>query len=87
MKFPASFLRGDVLNIVVGTTLSHASTPSPASAAQSDPARLKFETDMLILSPYETLSQKTKIRRVLGGLNVAAIADTVQVANTIHYCV
>jgi len=51
-------------NLVVDFILSHASTPFPATVKQSDPQRLKFETEALVLTPYPTLSQRIKIRLV-----------------------
>ena len=51
-------------NLVVDSILSHASTPFPATVKQSDPQRLKFETEALVLTPYPTLSQRIKIRLV-----------------------
>lgn len=51
-------------NLVVDSILSHASTPFPATIKQSDPQRLKFETEALVLTPYPTLSQRIKIRLV-----------------------
>ncbi|KAH7104281.1 oligosaccharyl transferase alpha subunit, partial [Auriculariales sp. MPI-PUGE-AT-0066] len=62
IRLPEPVKRSQDLNIVVGTTLSHAAKPWPASAGQRDPQRLKFTSDLLILSPYETLSQRTKIK-------------------------
>ena len=51
-------------NLVVDSILSHASTPFPATVKQSDPQRLKFETEALVLTPYPTFSQRIKIRLV-----------------------
>jgi len=53
------------VNLVVDSILSHASTPFPATVKQSEPQRLKFETEALVLTPYPTLSQRIKIRFVL----------------------
>jgi len=48
--------------IVVNSVLSHASTPFPASVKQGDPQLLTFSTDAYVLSPYRTLSERTKVR-------------------------
>ncbi|KIM19466.1 hypothetical protein M408DRAFT_47828, partial [Serendipita vermifera MAFF 305830] len=48
--------------IVVNSILSHASTPFPESIKQADPQLLKFSTEAYVLSPYRTLSERTKIR-------------------------
>jgi hypothetical protein len=53
------------VNLVVDSILSHASTPFPATIKQSDPQRLKFEVEALVLTPYPTSSQRIKIRLVL----------------------
>ena len=51
--------------LVVNSILSHACIPFPAAIKQSEPQRLKFEIEALVLSPYPTLSQRIKIRLVL----------------------
>ena len=54
----------ETATIVVNSILSHASTPFPATVKQGDPQLLKFSTDAYILSPYRTLSERTKIRYI-----------------------
>jgi oligosaccharyltransferase complex subunit alpha (ribophorin I) len=48
--------------LVVTSVLSHASTPFPASVKQAEPQALKFTTEAYVLTPYHTLSERTKIR-------------------------
>jgi len=50
--------------LVVNSALIHASTPFPASIKQGDPQSLKFSTEAYVLSPYKTISERTKIRYV-----------------------
>ncbi|PVG00015.1 Ribophorin I [Serendipita vermifera] len=48
--------------LIVNSILSHASAPFPASIKQSDPQALKFTTEAYVMTPYHTLSERTKIR-------------------------
>lgn len=50
--------------IVVNSILSHASTPFPASIKQGESQLLKFSAEAYVMSPYRTLSERTKIRYV-----------------------
>ena len=50
--------------IVVNSILSHASTPFPASIKQGEAQLLQFSTDAYIITPYKTISERTKIRCV-----------------------
>lgn len=68
IALPTAATRDDTVVINVATTLSHAATPWPPTAAQTDPVRFNFEADLLVISPYETLSQRTKIRSPTPGL-------------------
>ncbi|CAL1700943.1 unnamed protein product [Somion occarium] len=49
-------------NLVVETVQTHATYPWPEEAGQKDGQSLKYETDLLVLSPYVTSVQRTKIR-------------------------
>ena len=51
-------------NIVIETVQTHATYPSPEEAAQKDPQSLKYHTELLVLSPYKTAVQRTKIKYV-----------------------
>lgn len=48
--------------LVVNSVLVHASTPFPASIKQSEPQSLQFSTEAYVLSPYKTITERTKIR-------------------------
>lgn len=52
-------------NILVETVQTHATYPWPDTAAQTDPQSLKWTGELFVLSPYQTLVQRTKIRYVL----------------------
>ncbi|KZW02106.1 Ribophorin I [Exidia glandulosa HHB12029] len=73
IALPTPLKRDETETLNVATLFSHASTPWPPTAAQKDPVRLNFEADMLLISPYETLSQRTKIRTPTP--NVGAFSD------------
>lgn len=62
LTLPKPLKRDETATLNIWTSLSRASTPWPPTAAQKDTVRLKFQGDMLVLSPYETVSQRTKIR-------------------------
>lgn len=49
-------------NLVVETVQTHATYPWPGEASQKDGQALKYETGLLVLSPYATSVQRTKIR-------------------------
>lgn len=48
--------------LVVNSILAHASKAYPASIKQADPQCLLFTTEAYVLSPYKTLTERTKIR-------------------------
>jgi len=49
-------------NLVLETVQTHATTPLPAQAAQNDLQSLVYDTGLFVLSPYNTLVQRTKVR-------------------------
>jgi oligosaccharyltransferase complex subunit alpha (ribophorin I) len=52
----------DTLSFIVSTIESHSSSPLPAVAKQTDKQSLLYETSAYIASPYNTASQRTKIK-------------------------
>ncbi|KAF7355305.1 Dolichyl-diphosphooligosaccharide--protein glycosyltransferase subunit 1 [Mycena sanguinolenta] len=50
------------VNIVLEAIQTHATYPWPETASQQEPQALKYKTDLLVLSPYHTAVQRTKIR-------------------------
>ena len=51
-------------NLVIETVQTHATYPWPQQASQKDDQALKYETDLFILSPYKTATQRAKVRYV-----------------------
>jgi hypothetical protein len=66
VSLPKELAVNGTLNLVLETVQTHATYPYPSRAAQKDPQLLKYETDLFITSPYDTLVQRTKIRCVSG---------------------
>jgi oligosaccharyltransferase complex subunit alpha (ribophorin I) len=50
------------VNLVVETILTHTTYPWPEKASQKDEQSLKYEGDLLVLSPYKTATQRIKVR-------------------------
>jgi oligosaccharyltransferase complex subunit alpha (ribophorin I) len=50
------------VTLLINTVESHATTPLPATAKQTDPQSLLYETVAYVQSPYTTVNQRTKIR-------------------------
>jgi oligosaccharyltransferase complex subunit alpha (ribophorin I) len=62
VTLPAPLEKGATLNLVLETVQTHATRPWPETARQQDDQALKYDLDLLILSPYHTVVQRTKIR-------------------------
>ncbi|OCH92878.1 oligosaccharyl transferase alpha subunit [Obba rivulosa] len=65
VELPNALKANGTANLVVETVQTHVTYPWPDQAAQSDGQSLKYETDLLVLSPYHTAVQRTKIRSPL----------------------
>jgi len=52
----------NTLNLVLETIQTHVTEPWPEYATQKDEQEMRYTTDLLVLSPYATLVQRTKIR-------------------------
>ena len=65
VEFPKTLKANGTANLVVETVQTHATYPWPAEASQKDGQSLKYEGDLFVLSPYDTVVQRTKIRYVL----------------------
>ncbi|KAG6331749.1 hypothetical protein ID866_7343 [Astraeus odoratus] len=50
------------LNLVLESVQTHATRPHPDRVSQAEAQLLKYEADLLILSPYNTLVQRTKFK-------------------------
>ncbi|KAI0080902.1 oligosaccharyl transferase alpha subunit [Panus rudis PR-1116 ss-1] len=62
VELPKALKANGSTNLVVETVQTHATYPYPAEASQKEPQSLKYETDLLVLSPYTTAVQRTKVR-------------------------
>ncbi|KAL4241932.1 Dolichyl-diphosphooligosaccharide--protein glycosyltransferase subunit 1 [Abortiporus biennis] len=62
VELPETLKAGSTANIVVETVQTHSTYPWPQEASQKDSQSLKWESDLFVLSPYETAVQRTKIR-------------------------
>ena len=61
------------VNLVVETVLTHTTYPWPETVSQKDEQSLKYEGDLLVLSPYKTATQRIKVRYVLFARIVSSI--------------
>lgn len=61
-ELPKALGLNETTSLVLETVQTHATYPWPKEAAQGDDQLLKYETDLLIISPYNTTVQRTKIR-------------------------
>jgi len=62
-------------NLVLETVQTHATYPFPPEAGQDAHQALKYDTELLVLSPYKTLVQRTKFRCVGGSWSAGIVAD------------
>jgi len=62
VELPNALSVNGTVNLVVETVQTHATYPWPQQAAQKDEQALKYEADLFVLSPYNTVTQRTKIR-------------------------
>ena len=64
VELPTVLNTNQTANLVIETVQTHATYPWPEEAGQKDPQSLKYETELLVLSPYKTSVQRTKFRCV-----------------------
>lgn len=62
VALPTQVAVNGTLNLVLESVQTHATRPLPEHATQTDPQFLKYETNLFVLSPYDTLVQRTKVR-------------------------
>ncbi|KAA1466496.1 oligosaccharyl transferase alpha subunit [Dentipellis sp. KUC8613] len=62
VQLPNALSVNATVNLVVDTVQTHATYPWPREAAQNEEQSLKYESDLFVLSPYKTATQRTKIR-------------------------
>ena len=64
VELPKPLSVNGTTNLVIETVQTHATYPWPQQASQKDDQALKYETDLFILSPYKTATQRAKVRYV-----------------------
>jgi oligosaccharyltransferase complex subunit alpha (ribophorin I) len=62
VQLPKPLDVGSTVNLVLETVQTHASRPWPERAGQNDGQALKYDCNLLVISPYNTLVQRTKIK-------------------------
>ncbi|KAI6035371.1 Ribophorin I [Pisolithus orientalis] len=62
VNLPRQLSANGTLNLVFESVQTHATRPHPERAAQTDPQLLNYETGLFVLSPYNTLVQRTKVK-------------------------
>lgn len=62
VELPKPLSVNGTTNLVIETVQTHATYPWPQQASQKDDQALKYETDLFILSPYKTATQRAKVR-------------------------
>lgn len=62
VDLPNALAENGTVQIVLDTMQTHATFPWPKEASQTDAQLLMFQTDLFVLSPYETVVQRTKIK-------------------------
>ena len=61
---PKALKKNEEVTIEFESVQTHATYPWPASVGQNEAMSLKYDTDLFVVSPYETKVQRTKIRCV-----------------------
>jgi len=64
VALPKALDANQTANLVLETVQAHVTYPFPPEATQGDRQALKYDTDLFVLSPYKTLSQRTKFKYV-----------------------
>ena len=59
---PNGLKKEESVNIELESVQTHSTYPWPEAVGQSEDMNLIYETDLFVLSPYETKVQRTKIR-------------------------
>lgn len=64
VELPQALRTNGTTNIVVETMETHATYPWPEEAGQKDGQALKHDTDLFVVSPYETNVERIKFKCV-----------------------
>ena len=59
---PSALKKDEEIALEFETVQTHVTYPWPAAVGQNEPMSLKYDTDLFVLSPYETKVQRTKVR-------------------------
>ena len=62
ISLPQVLAVNETVTLLINIIETHATSPLPATAKQADAQSLVYETGAYVLSPYATLSQKTRLR-------------------------
>lgn len=73
VDLPKALSVNGTINLVVETVQTHATYPWPQQASQKDEQNFKYDTELFVLSPYKTSTQRTKIRSVYFSISVYSI--------------
>lgn len=63
------------MNLVLETVQTRASRPWPEKASQTETQSLKYDFSLFVISPYETLVQRTKVKCVSSSFAPVLSAD------------
>lgn len=66
VALPKALDKDQTATLVLETVQAHSAYPFPPEAAQDDPQALKYDTELFVLSPYKTLTQRIKFKSVNG---------------------
>lgn len=62
LSFPKPLKNNETLTLVLSTIQAHASEPLPATVRQTEPQALAYETGVYVISPYDTVIQRMKLK-------------------------
>ncbi|KAG9016775.1 dolichyl-diphosphooligosaccharide--protein glycosyltransferase subunit 1 [Tulasnella sp. 427] len=62
LSLPQPLKVNETATFILTTVQSHASEPLPGSVRQTEPQALAYETGVYVLSPYDTLIQRIKLK-------------------------
>lgn len=62
LSFPKPLNNNETVTLVLSTVQAHASEPLPATVRQTEPQALAYETGVYVLSPYDTVIQRIKLK-------------------------
>ena len=89
VTLPKALQKADIIDLIVDTVQTGTTSPWPARAVQTDEQSLKLETQLFILSPYRTVTQRTKIRSDITHTVAAcwSLTTSLQISHPTHHFV